>query len=893
MPFPSCDSSYSRPLLASLVLATVIAVAGSPKAATAQDMAVPDRSYFATVEELYRGEYQDAERGMRNEVRGGIRIGLTHWVDSICYRAMLGEVYYQLGDHPRALVEFDAASELFLSYPRWLIAVEFRQPPRPDGNPARRLAPWGRPARQVAYATFPDTMLVQQGEMITEQRLQQGGALQTLQMWRVNVIEVLRCTALAIRRRNEILGPLGKHDRMSKNLVDALARGDNTQRNHWSLAWTEVLHGLAQQGIGESQQALAHLNRGLRIDGRYDHPLTGVALLAQASIALESGNAPAAVKLATEASYAAFAYEDLDVIAASLDLGHQAFMASGSEGIYAPLNVAAQWADREGLDHIVASALIDEAEELAVAGQGKLAAGRLGSISARRRDLKLGRLGPPRRYVEAFIAYVEGNIPFGDKLTSEALHARRASIAPQLSNRAHQRADRSRTSLFANCRRCLRHAAPRPHGRRLAREPLETLTNLATSHEAALGRWMVAALSREEVMPAINITDIAKRRRFWLAQPAGGRLLAIRHLLEAEPNRLPADAAVERRNLLLRVPEYNELLKQAAELERQLAAAPLADDEGRVPQERYANLKRLANNSEKRELLIRRLLLRRDATDLLVPPPVTAEAVQAQLKPAQAVVVFHQSATSFFAFVITQEAYHQWRLPEEGPLAAKTAEMLQAMGHFSASRTLDSDDLALDAWQPVATQYGDLLFADSRLDLSATSELILVPDGVLWHVPFEALQPSTGGNQQALIDRTPMRCVPTLGYAPADRFAPSPIRTTIVAAATGTGADNYLPKQAATELAETVANAAVIDAPIAAASSLVAGLAEQIVVLADAEISPGEPYAFSPLPIDRSARRGGAQHVVSSADAGLRAFDTWWRAYRGRDWPEGSRSRPL
>ncbi len=256
-----------------------VVVGNSGNQAIAQDAATPGRSYFATIEELYRGDYRDAERGMRNEVRGGIRIGLTQWVDSICYRAMLGEVYYQLGDNTRALAEFDAACELFLSYPRWLIAVEFRQPPRPDANPARRVAPWGRPARQVTYGMYPDTMLVQQGEMVTEQRLQQGGPIQSLQMWRVNVIEVLRTTALAIRRRNEILGPLGEHDRMSKNLVGALARGDNTQRNHWSTAWTEVLHGLAQQGIGEGQQALAHLNRGVLLDGRYDHPLTGVALL--------------------------------------------------------------------------------------------------------------------------------------------------------------------------------------------------------------------------------------------------------------------------------------------------------------------------------------------------------------------------------------------------------------------------------------------------------------------------------------------------------------------------------------------------------------------------------------------------------------------------------------
>lgn len=843
-------------LLLALIVGVVMLLAlGLPAMATAQDRADPGQSYFISLEELYRGQYRQAERGFQNEVRGGIRIGLARWVDSICYRTMLGETYYQMGNPRQALTQFNAACELFLSNPRWLIAVRF-QNPRPDNNIARRTAPWGASGRRPTYGVFNSSMLVQQGEFITEQRLQQGGALQSPQMWRLNVIEVLRATALAIRRRNEILGPLGPHDRMSKSLVDSLARGGNTARNHWSTAWTELLLGLAQQGVGESQQALAHLTRATLVDGRYDHPLTGAALLAQATVALEAGNAQAALGLATEAGYAGFAYDDFDVIGASFELAHAAWFASGGEGALPALGVAATWADRDGLDHLAASFLILQAEQLAAAGDAKSATARLSGISGRRRDLRAGRLGPPRMFAEAFITYLDGGNARGDEAASKAIAlARQQSLRSFQIALANQRVDSGQISsriavdLYATLLRD-------PTVDDWSRAPLETLTNIATPYEGALGRWMVAALSREEVLAAADVTDIAKRRRFWLAQPLGGRLLAIRCLLESDPARLPPDAAVERRNLLLRVPEYEQLVEKATAITRDLAAQPLADDKDRVPQKRYVALRQLAENAQQRETLIRRLALRRDATDLLLPPRVPTEQLQTKLKPGQAVAMFHQSGGSLFAFVITQQAYHHWRLPDVGPLTEKTGEMLRAMGHFSQSRTLDADDLALASWEPMAKQFGDMLLADSRLDLSSTTELIVVPDGVLWHVPFEALMPSTGENEKAIIDCSPVRYAPTLGFAQLDKVPARPIRGTIVAAAKGTGAGDFLPQQAAQELADTAAGAVVIDGPVSAASPLVAGLVDQAIVLADTELSPAAPYSFTPLPLDRSASRG-------------------------------------
>jgi len=364
---------------------------------------------------------------------------------------------------------------------------------------------------------------------------------------------------------------------------------------------------------------------------------------------------------------------------------------------------------------------------------------------------------------------------------------------------------------------------------------------------------LVASLSRDEILPAIDITEIAKRRRFYRAQPVGGRLLVLRHLLESPATKLSDAAKLQRRNLLLRAPEYAELSKQAEALSRDLAAKPLVTADGSLDRDQQAKLKRLATNASQREELIRQLVLRRDATDYNLPPRLTAAQAQANLNPGQVLMIFHQSGSSMLAFVMTRDSYHSWRLPDLGPLTEQTAEMLREMGHYSQSRTFTSEDLSVERWQDVAKRYGDIVLGQSRLDLSKTTELVIVPDGVLWHVPFEALQPSTGGNKQYIIDRTPLRLAPTIGFAAGVPDSPRLIRTTGIAASSD---DDYQSEQLVSDLKDVVEGPLVLESPLPAPSTLLASQLEQLLVLAEAELNPAEPYSFLPLPLDRSGAVG-------------------------------------
>jgi hypothetical protein len=846
-----CSAPSLRPWKL-VALALFAAIGFSPGTVWAQVPATtPGPEYFGTIERLYGGEYRKAGESFSREVQTAIKTVQSRWIDSICYHAMLGESLYQMGNNRAALTEFNAACDLFLNYPTWLLRVNFRDP-RVESNPSRLNPPWGRSSRQITLGNFGDTMLVSQGELVTEQRLQRGGAIQNLQNWPVNVPEIMRATALAMRRRNELLGPLGPHDSLSKSLRDTLNRGGNAPRNHWSNAWTELLLAIAQHGVGENQQAMTHYSRALLVDGRFDHPLTGHAFLGQARLAMEAGNMSAALQLATEASFAAYPFDDYDIICESLRLGHLAFVASGGQGVYSPLAPAAAWADRKGLHHIAALCLTSEAEELVLAGDAKGAATRLGNINTRRRDLNDGRLGPHRRHVEAMIAYSSANVEQGDKVAAEGLgQMREQSLRNWHIAIANERVDKGELServaveLYGLLLR-----DPTPRDWQL--EPFETIAHISTRHEGSLGRWLAAAFERKDVLPALEIAELTKRRRFWLAQPLGSRLVALRNLLETPPDRLSPPARLQRQNLLVKAPRYAKLQEEDRALRAQIATEPLVDAAGKTSAKQSARYKKLRDNIRERELILRQLSLRREPSDLDVPPRMSGNDLQRSLQPGRALLVFHQSNNRMFGFLLVAEGYHTWQVPEPAKMRDTTSDMLRGLGNFGRQKTFTLKELSSEDWRATADPLANMLLDSSRLDLSKTTELIIVPDGVLWHVPFEVLVPKIGGNTQMLVERAPIRYVPTASFGVGDYVAPRPVRNTAIVSAGSTSAQDPLPTMLEEEIRDVVANPLTTGSGPGVGGTTFASLVDQLVVLAEADLDPANPYALVPAQLDRS-----------------------------------------
>ena len=75
--------------------------------------------------------------------RGGIRGGTNRWIDSICYYTMVGECYYQMGQHQQALVQYTSALQLYYAFNNWMVRVQFPVGIRPANPSQFRPVAWG------------------------------------------------------------------------------------------------------------------------------------------------------------------------------------------------------------------------------------------------------------------------------------------------------------------------------------------------------------------------------------------------------------------------------------------------------------------------------------------------------------------------------------------------------------------------------------------------------------------------------------------------------------------------------------------------------------------------------------------------------------------------------
>ena len=138
------------------------------------------------------------------------------------------------------------------------------------------------------------------------------------------------------------------------------------------------------------------------------------------------------------------------------------------------------------------------------------------------------------------------------------------------------------------------------------------------------------------------------------------------------------------------------------------------------------------------------------------------------------ILAFFAVREGTYAWLLTPHRAAAWKIASPLPLLEqKTAALLRAIGNLDANRELPSNQLADESWRKAGREAFDALTAGSKVNLSANiDELVIVPDGVLWYLPFEALQvPKEKQSPDAisLLAKCRIRYVPTLGLAVPDR----------------------------------------------------------------------------------------------------------------------------
>ena len=447
-------------------------VGGGPCAAATLPLgnnSTPTLAYHAAFANFYDGDYRDALDTYMTEGRGAIKSSQSRWIDSICYETMVGECYFEMGQLSKALDHYTAAVNLYLAFPTWMAKVQFPPTLRAAGASVRKQIPWATRAPLGQVATYPTSLLIAQGNIDQSDTVQSGGLIQQANLFPIEVEEIVRCTALAIRRRAAARA-VAAHDAVFNELIAALSRRPGPP-NHWSEAWINLELGLALAAGGRTTQAVTTLQRATLAGGEFIHPMSSVAYLELGKLAAQRGDYDTALRAFEEASYTAVYYWDPGVLEEAFRYGAMVHLAANHKGIFPPLAGRAAMGQSESLAAI---------EHLAaVVGRRKQRG--LGADRGGRKLLDDARSAWPtarwawaasarRELSGALTCYQQKKLADGDALLAGAMNYMhqapdKVSLAlPDLAGRFHVY---QRLGLAAHRDRPLRRRAPRSAAGRL------------------------------------------------------------------------------------------------------------------------------------------------------------------------------------------------------------------------------------------------------------------------------------------------------------------------------------------------------------------------------------------------------------------------------------------
>jgi hypothetical protein len=509
------------------------------------------------------------------------------------------------------------------------------------------------------------------------------------------------------------------------------------------------------------------------------------------------------------------------------------------------------------------------ADELMTVGEWKNAGVALAAGASQLGDARTGVLGNWAQFLEAKLQYEQGRNTAPAVLATALEGQRKISLQNFQINLANSMFD-SQSLLTRNAPVVYEVLLADPSPLDSSLRPLETMGVMTTSHEAAFERWLLATLERKNVAGSLEVTERAKRRRLHNAMPWGGRLGALRDILaEPTPQLTPARQQLQN-DLRTRFPQFAEVTARAEQLRGELDAAwrPPVDDDG---QKKAAGLwEEYTDSIGQREQLLTQIGLSRAPAELSFPPMRSAVELQQNLAPGQALLIYHDTPEGLLGLLVTAKAATHWNCGPSARIGGLVSKFLRDLGNHDGSREIPVEELLSNEWRQSGAELFEGLFKGSSLSPSAVSELVVVPDGITWYVPFEAIVAEVDGEAAPLVAFAKIRYAPTAGLAfsfdgPWRRVQ----RTGIVEGEILPGEkDPQLRGELMARLRSAVDGPLNLAPPLPAPSPIVASLLDELIVLDDVETQGEHPLAWSPLPLDRSEQQGALEQWLALPGAG-------------------------
>ncbi|MDO5112909.1 MAG: CHAT domain-containing protein [Planctomycetia bacterium] len=840
----------------------------------AQDSALPSRSYFVAKTIYYDGEYADALKEFQSEWRGSFKISTNRWIDAICFATMMGECHYQMGQYPEALDQYTSAVQLFLQYYDWMTRIN--NVPNP-GNARFDPCPWGdaKPNRQIMKV--PDKFSLIFGDPNYNTRnYKSGDTIAPPSLRSVCAEEIVRCTCLSIRRRGELLGPLAAGDDLNTKLLAKLPVLGRSMGGSWLQAWVDIQMGVTQIACGKETEGIQSLMRGALVGGA-DHPFTCLVHLTLGEISLRSANYDKALTHFLEAATLAFYYDDAHTIDDAFRGLANAYYQKNPAQVCPVFLAADVWAKKEKIAFLrvpILTYLADEylrKNQLPQAGECIAEADR----TIGRRTMGGGLAGARVHFMRARVAFRDPT-PASQKLGFQAIqtsmHFMRAGsvwnfrialvdtqllagrLTPRKANEAYE---------------ILIHD---PTAAEWALNPMESLALLMTPRPVTWENWFLVAMEMEKTERALEIAEMARRARFLQTLDFGGRMHALRLLMELPEEHLTVTQRQRRRDIQTEYPGYDVRSEKVRELQGQIRAMSLPVTQKEEEQKLSQWLKELAVVSQQQESFLAAMVLDKRLIDLVFPPLKTFKEIQEGLAQGEAMLVFFAARNQMFCFLLNRERFTTWVIRDRGAgrgssrtaknndltsLQNNLALMLREIGMTGAGTPIKGAKLKETTWKEHSLRVMADLTKSSQADFSRSdfSSLVIVPDRFTWYLPFEILQVQTPKGLRPTINQFAIRYAPTASLGVP--WKPVVLPTSpyaIVAYGKESPSEEMLEKLSAAvtrpvEFEPKSFGGMATGTPYTVSSNYVS-VFDKMVVLEDLKNDFAEPYFLTPLGVD-------------------------------------------
>jgi tetratricopeptide (TPR) repeat protein len=730
---------------------------------------VPSKEYFTfSLRRFNEGNFNAAFNDFNKDLQQAVKIPDANgqmflWLDSMTYWIMCGECHYQAARYDDALRAFNNALQIYLTQPDWLKQISYA------GGPAavpRQPFAWGTSARKGGMGDFRQCKFQILQENINIINLGKHGTAvqQNAQMNSIHADEIISRMALMVRRRAEILGPLSKYDPQTKLLSEVLG-GKPCPPNHFTGVWVDVLYGLALSAMGDDAAAIPELERGLLMQGQFDHQLTPAALYELGNIARRANKNEDAQKNYLEASFSAFLAGDWVLLGETFRKMSDTQKLIDKNKPFPPIAAALAFfgGQKDVSPFVLVPLCLEKAEDALSAGNAAGAAtlNVQASNIMSKRDIAASVHGARSDYIAAMLSYtaayndyVNGKPPLlqlqaGDKHLETALgFVNRGSLwlhqLRVLESFFRQNMITTRGPITIRIADELYDLLLRdPTANDWAVQPMDSLAAMTSVPPEAFERWFNAALQRGDKERAFNISEKARRAKFFSSFTLGPRLFSLRILFEGSSNDITPQMQLERQTLSLDFTKFNDLSKKVRDIKQQLQTVPLVPKE----QAQIEKQKQLFNDLEKysyaQEAMLRSMALTRTKVPNVFPPVLTLEQIRKELPEGTAMLVFVQALGTYHGFLLDSRNLDMWTLTQElraDSLQKLITDYLDALGNKDPNRSISVKDMTdpKAKWKETGQKLLNRLLGNKPRPVNFT-ELVIVPTGPLWYVPFEAM----------------------------------------------------------------------------------------------------------------------------------------------------------